>query len=126
LAPSAFHGLEGAVADGLAHQDMSATARNDNALARFRGALTEMYGARLERVVLYGSPEQGDTDFDYEIAVFLENISDRWAEMDKIAFLTTGIFEETDVLIHAMVYPAGAWRERTPLMHEIREQGRDV
>ena len=29
-------------------------------------------------------------------------------------------------LVHAMPYRAGAWRERTPLMHEIRKDGVDL
>ena len=41
-------------------------------LAQFRAALEEMYGARLERVVLFGSQARGDAhpDSDYDVAVF--------------------------------------------------------
>lgn len=87
-----------------------------------------MYGERLERVVLYGSQARGDAgvDSDYDIAVFLKNLSDRWAEADKIALAATNILNETGVVIHAMPYPEGAYRERTPLMHEIRREGLDL
>ena len=97
-------------------------------LAKFRGALRQMYGERLERVVLYGSRARGDAgvDSDYDVAVFLENLADRWAEADKIAVAATDILNETGVVIHAMPYPAGAYRERTPLMHEIRGEGLDL
>ena len=45
----------------------------DPILKRFRAALDEMYGDRLERVVLFGSKARGDAgeDSDYDIAVFL-------------------------------------------------------
>ena len=84
-----------------------------------------MYGERIERVVLYGSRARGDAgvDSDYDIAVFLKDVSDRWREADKIAVVATDILNETGVVIHAMPYPAGAYRERTPLMHEIRREG---
>jgi hypothetical protein len=42
-------------------------------LTRFRAAVTEIYGERAERVVLFGSRARGDAkpDSDYDIAVFL-------------------------------------------------------
>jgi predicted nucleotidyltransferase len=44
-------------------------------LTRFRSALGEIYGDRLERVVLYGSLARGDhrPDSDYDIAVFIKD-----------------------------------------------------
>jgi len=56
-----------------------------------------MYGERIERVLLYGSRARGDasTDSDYDVAVFLKELSDRWAEADKIAIATTDILRET-------------------------------
>jgi predicted nucleotidyltransferase len=97
-------------------------------LAEFRAALSEMYGDRLERVVLYGSRARGDAgaDSDYDVAVFLKDLSDRWTEADRIAVAATGILNEKGVVIHAMPYPAGSYRERTPLMHEIRREGLDL
>jgi hypothetical protein len=65
-------------------------------------------------------------DSDYDIAVFLKDLSNRWAEADKIAVATTDILRETGAVIHAMPYPAGAYRDRTPLMHEIRREGLDL
>ena len=53
---------------------------DDPILKRFRAALEEIYGDRLERVVLFGSRARGDArlDSDYDVAVFLENFVDRW------------------------------------------------
>jgi uncharacterized protein len=113
---------ESAMSDGTKAASANPT------LAKFRAALDEMYGARLERVVLYGSRARGDADAnsDYDVAVFLKDLSDRWAEADKIAVAATDILNETGVVIHAMPYPAGAYRERSPLMHEIRREGLDL
>lgn len=97
-------------------------------LAKFRAALNALYGNRIERVVLYGSRARGDArqDSDYDVAVFLENLDDRWAEADRIALATIGVLDETGAVIHAMPYRAGAYQERTPLMHELRREGVDL
>ena len=51
-------------------------------LKRFRAALDELYGERLERAVLFGSRARGDAhaDPDYDIAVFLRDMPDRGRE----------------------------------------------
>jgi uncharacterized protein len=48
---------------------------SDPVLQRFRGALSEIYGDRVERVMLLGSRARGDAkpDSDYDIAVFLKD-----------------------------------------------------
>ena len=97
-------------------------------LKRLRGQLREIYGDRLERAVLYGSRARLDAgaDSDYDIAVFLNDMPDRWAEMNRLADLATAILYEGGKVVHAMAYPAGTWRRKTPLMHEIRREGRDL
>lgn len=97
-------------------------------LAKFRAVLDALYGDRLERVVLYGSRARGDAqeDSDYDIAVFLKDLDDRWAESDKIALAAVRVFDETGALIHTMPYRAGYYQERTPLMHELRREGVDL
>ena len=107
---------------------MATTVPNDPILGRFRAAVTEMYGHRLERVVLFGSRARGDAqpDSDYDIAVFLRDMPDRFAEMDRLADLSTNILDEVGEFIHAMPYRAGSYEERTPLMHEIRADGIDL
>lgn len=101
---------------------------NPLVLSKFRAALDALYGDRIERVVLFGSRARGDAlvDSDYDVAVFLKDLSDRWAEADKIALITTDVLGETGEVIHAMPYRAGSYRERTPLMHELRREGRDL
>lgn len=101
---------------------------NPLVLAKFRAALDELYGKRIERVVLFGSRARGDArdDSDYDIAVFLRNLDDRWAESEKIAVVATDVLDATGAVIHAMPYRAGSYQERTPLMHELRREGIDL
>ena len=100
----------------------------DPIMVRFRAALANAYGSRVERVVLFGSRARGDArpDSDYDVAVFLTDLSDRWAESDRIADIATDILDETGAVIHAMPHRAEAYFERTPLMHEVRREGREL
>jgi predicted nucleotidyltransferase len=104
------------------------TTRDNPILAKFRAALDEMYGEKIERVVLYGSRARGDAkpDSDYDVTVFLRNMADRFAEMDRLADLSTAILDETGEFIHAMPYRAGSYENRTSLMREIRREGVDL
>jgi predicted nucleotidyltransferase len=108
---------------------MSAATISDPILRRYRAALDEIYGERLERVVLFGSRARGDADeeSDYDVAVFLRDIADRPAEMNRLADLTTDILYKGGPFIHAMPYPAGFYNdERMPLMYAIRAEGIDL
>jgi predicted nucleotidyltransferase len=98
---------------------------HDPVLVRYRAALDAMYGKKIERVVLFGSQARGDArpDSDYDIAVFLNDMHDRFAELYRLADLSTGILDDTGEFVHAMPYRAGAYEERTPLMREIRREG---
>jgi predicted nucleotidyltransferase len=100
----------------------------DPVLIRFRAALDALYGERIERVVLFGSRARGDAraDSDYDVAVFLKDLADRWRELDRLADLGTDILDDTGVVIHAMPYRTGAYQDRTSLMREIRTEGVDL
>jgi len=97
-------------------------------LARFRTALAAAYGSSLERVVLYGSRARGEArpDSDYDVAVFLRGMADRAAEMNRLTDISTDILYDSGEFIHAMPFPAVAYNDRTPLMHEIRADGVDL
>lgn len=108
---------------------MTAASVTDPVLIRFRKALDESYGDRLERVVLFGSRARGDArpDSDYDIAVFLRDMDDSGAEMNRLADLATEILYNEGEFIHAMPYRAGSYADaRVPLMYEIRMTGIDL
>ncbi len=97
-------------------------------LSQFHAAIMQAYGDRGERVLLYGSRARGQAraDPDYDVAVFLNDLSDRAQEMTRLADIGTDILYESGRVIHAMPVPAGAYDDRTPLMHEIRLDGIDL
>ena len=97
----------------------------DPILMRLRVALTELYGDRLERAMLFGSRARGDARVgsDYDVAVFLTDMPNRWLELDRLAELRVQFLDEAGVFVDAKPYLAGAHDDRTPLMHEIRQDG---
>jgi uncharacterized protein len=80
----------------------------DPILKRFRAALDSLYGDRIERVVLFGSRARGDAreDSDYDVAVFLKDLADRWQEVDRIVPLVNDILYQEGAFIHAMPHRA--------------------
>jgi predicted nucleotidyltransferase len=100
----------------------------DPVLVRFRRELAAIYGDRLERVVLYGSRARGEAgiESDYDVAVFLRGMNDRWAELRRLGELGAEILFETGEFVHALPHAAGAYEEPTPLMREIRREGVDI
>jgi predicted nucleotidyltransferase len=101
---------------------------DDPVLIRFRQALNAAYGDRVERVVLFGSRARGDPhpDSDYDVAVFLRQPGELWDDLGDLSHITTAILNDTGVVISAKPFRAGAYRERSPLMHEIRTDGHDL
>jgi len=105
----------------------------DPVLTRLRAALDKLYGERIERILLFGSRVRGEAgeDSDYDVAVFLWNlqkgdITNRWYELDRLADLRSEILFDTGAFIDAKPYPAGAYRDQTVLMGEIRREGVDL
>jgi predicted nucleotidyltransferase len=107
---------------------MTEKPQDNPVLKRFRVAVTEIYGERLERVVLYGSRARGDArpDSDYDVVVFLRDMPDRAKEMTRIAEVETDILYDTGAVINALPLPAEVYRERTGFMSELRRDGLDL
>src|ERR1700722_3325873 len=107
---------------------MAVTTKDDPALSRLRAALDEMYGDQIERVVLFGSRARGDAqaDSDYDVAIFLRELPDRWSELHRLADLRVKLIDDTGAFFDVLPYAAAAYAERSPLMREIRLDGRDL
>jgi predicted nucleotidyltransferase len=103
---------------------------DDPILKRFRDTLNQIFGQRLERVVLYGSRARGGApeDSDYDVAVFLRDYAPgTTTELYRLADLSTAILADGGGFIHAMPYPAGSYDDpRMPLMYAIRNEGIDL
>jgi uncharacterized protein len=99
--------------------------QDDPVLRRFRSAVDGIFGDRIERVVLFGSRARGDArpDSDYDVAIFLKAFGERRQEVRRMVPVVTDIVEETGAVIHPLPFRAGAWQDRTPLMHELRQDG---
>ncbi len=77
--------------------------------------------------MLFGSQAQATQaeDPDYDIAVFLHGMTDRWTERRRLADLRTRVLDETGVFIDIKPFPAGSYIDRTSLMREVRLDGLD-
>ena len=97
----------------------------DPVMRRFRAALDEAYGDRIERVVLFGSRARGDArpDSDYDVAVFVRGMNDCWREARVLAEIETNILMDEGAVINALPLPEGSYRERTIFMDELRREG---
>jgi predicted nucleotidyltransferase len=107
---------------------MPAIRIDDPILKRFRAELDALYGERIERVVLFGSRARGDArdDSDYDLAIFLYELTDYWREVDRIVDLETDMLLDTGAVIHTLPFRAGSYDDRTCLMREIRLEGVDL
>lgn len=107
---------------------MSSNQFDSLVLARFRRALSDLYGRKLERVVLFGSRARGDArpDLDYDIAVFIHEPDSYDEEARRLAEIVTDILYETGNVINALAFRAGSYEERTGLMSELRRDGVDL
>ena len=99
----------------------------DPILARLRASLDKVYGARIDRVVLFGSRARGDArpDLDFDVAVFLKEPESFWKESGRLAEIGTDILYDTGAVINALPFRAGVDRDDA-LMRELERDGRDL
>jgi predicted nucleotidyltransferase len=69
---------------------MTKKLQDDPVLKRLRAAVAEVYGDRLERVVLFGSRARGEAkpDSDYDIAVFIRDPASFYDESGRLAAIS--------------------------------------
>ena len=96
----------------------------DPVLLRFRNDVRAAYGARLKRLVLFGSRARGNhrTDSDYDVAVFIDGYTSRWDEICALSRITTQYWSD-DIIVSAKPFPTEAFEQDSPLMREIRKDG---
>ena len=123
IAEFGFIGLAGGV-----ELRMLSASTPDPVLRDFKSALIELYGDRLDTVVLFGSRARGHAldGSDYDVAVFLRDLPDAWAERRRLADLRVDFLDRTGAFFDAKPYSIAAYSSRTPLMHDIRAHGRVV
>ncbi len=70
----------------------------DPVLEKFRAAVAEHFGDRLERIVLFGSRAHGDAraDSDYDIAIFVQDLGNRRRDFAGIAPVAVDLLDEDD------------------------------
>jgi hypothetical protein len=98
------------------------------AMRRFAAAVRALYGARQERIVLYGSRTRGDAreDSDWDVAIFLYDVGGWWAEAQNLGGISLEILLDIGINISPTIFEACGYSARTMLMHELRREGRDL
>ncbi len=97
----------------------------DPILRRVTADLADLYGDRLEKVVLCGSRARGDArpNSDYDIAVFLTDYTDRFVEFARLDPVQADLWEDAGILINPLIFRAADYTKPTGLMHNIRTEG---
>ncbi len=97
----------------------------DPVLRGLRLALDGLYGNRIQRVILFGSRARGDNtpESDYDLALFLADLPDRWAELDRLLPMRLEFIAKNDTGLTVLPFAAGDYDSRTGLMHAIRTEG---
>ena len=74
-------------------------------LAELKRRLTELYGARLSQLILFGSQARGDAteDSDVDVLVVLEGEVQHSDELERISFITSELSGKLGALISTVV-----------------------
>jgi predicted nucleotidyltransferase len=96
-------------------------------LKEFKRQISELYGQRLKKIVLYGSYARGQADdehSDIDLAVVLAGAVDPCKEINRMADIFTELNLEHDVLI--AVYPVSESnfdKTESPFLINVRKEG---
>lgn len=95
-------------------------------LASVRDRLTELYGDRLERVLLFGSRARGDQQAgsDIDLLVVLAGPVTPGLEIARTGPATAALSLENDVVVSCTFISEDRWaHERSPLLLNVRREG---
>ena len=107
--------------------DMVTTKKQALGIAtKVRRELETLYGERLRGVVLFGSAARGklDEDSDIDIAIILDQITDRFSEHEQAGDIGSQISLEYDTLVSFLfVSEADYQKGRFAIHRRIKEEG---
>ena len=96
----------------------------------FKQAVKEIYGSRLDKIVLYGSYARGDfhKESDIDILVVLKDEEVSFTkELARVSDITWDIWEKTLVNIHFLPMAAKKfYTAKTPLLYWVRKEGKEI
>ncbi len=95
-------------------------------LAEYRARLEEIYGPRLERLVLFGSRAREDAEFDSDIDVLivLSGPLDDWTETQRTTEATSEISLKYDTVISRVITtPEQFESSGMPFYRNVRREG---
>ena len=94
--------------------------------AKVRGELEKLYGKRLQGVLLFGSAARDklDEDSDIDIAIILDQITDRFEEHEHTSQLGSDVSLEYNTLVSFLFVSEVDYRKGRFAVHRtIREEG---
>jgi len=95
-------------------------------LRELRTALEDLYGDRLEKLILYGSFARGDAweGSDIDVMIVLHGEVDAWDEIKRTTNATYPLQLEHEELIALLPASLEAYtKRRSPLMMNVRNEG---
>ncbi len=95
-------------------------------LSELRARLTELYGDRLERLILYGSHARGDAEAesDIDVLVVLKGTVQRWEESRRTSEIRADISLRNNIVVSCMYVSADDYqKDDEPLLESVRREG---
>ncbi len=95
-------------------------------LAELKLLLSQLYGERLDQIILYGSQARGDArpDSDIDVLIVLKGKVNPWQEIIRSGSITSDISLRCDVVITTMfVSPEEYDHLEEPYLNNVRREG---
>lgn len=99
------------------------------ALNEFIARMHDLYGARLDRVVLYGSRARNSAEesSDIDILVIMKSMDNFWEEFHQISSVAGDLSLKYDLVLSAIPSDALDYDyDRTPFLMNVRKEGVQV